>query len=496
MRTQVATISVTFVVATFSTTGFADIYHYNNVVIGDRAIGLGGAYAGVSDDASGTLYNPAGLAFAIDNDVSGSANAYYQKEITYKDISPGANFTERSEGFVPSFFGGIQKLDNMLPGLVVGFAIYSPDSEIKDQNDDIYAPSAGIQGFHRTVKANASTLDVTLAAGYRVTPNFSLGMGLGFKNIQELSQEYQLSVLSWGGAKGNGGQTTNGDYYVNDSTGKSYKVKAASMAAHASNGVEGMFRTKTINGNYSLIVRGIEPSLGAQFVFNNDLVFGGSVRTTFLSKQNYKRQIDQTSYYQFLDGSIVTKSDLDGSDIGATWNDPADYKDNSIVSPARGIATPGAEYSTAKPFSKWPTTIRGGVAWFASPTFLLTADVIHTTAATDVDENLQALARNAVTNYAAGIEYYITPSLPFRMGGFTNFDARPSLSENTFNSQLEKIDYYGGSAYLSWSETSSQFGGGAVYQVGRGKANKTGSVAQQDVVANSLTLAFSASHQL
>ena len=54
---------------------YADQYHYHNIILGDRAMGLGGAFVGVSDDASGVYYNPAGLGFALSNDISGSANA-------------------------------------------------------------------------------------------------------------------------------------------------------------------------------------------------------------------------------------------------------------------------------------------------------------------------------------------------------------------------------------------------------------------------------------
>ena len=46
----------------FSWTGFAaaDEDHYNNIIIGDRPAGMGGAYTAISDDPSGLYYNPAG----------------------------------------------------------------------------------------------------------------------------------------------------------------------------------------------------------------------------------------------------------------------------------------------------------------------------------------------------------------------------------------------------------------------------------------------------
>src|SRR3989338_10609470 len=61
---------------------FADEYHYNNIIIGDRASGMGGAYTAISDDPSGLYYNPAGIAFSFGRSLSGGAQAYHmvQKE--------------------------------------------------------------------------------------------------------------------------------------------------------------------------------------------------------------------------------------------------------------------------------------------------------------------------------------------------------------------------------------------------------------------------------
>lgn len=52
----------------------ADVFHYSNLLIGDRAIGFGGAYTAIADDASGVYYNPAGLGFALTNDEIGRAH--------------------------------------------------------------------------------------------------------------------------------------------------------------------------------------------------------------------------------------------------------------------------------------------------------------------------------------------------------------------------------------------------------------------------------------
>ena len=45
----------------FPKTADAQALYYRTIPIGERAIGLGGAYTGIADDPSATYYNPAGL---------------------------------------------------------------------------------------------------------------------------------------------------------------------------------------------------------------------------------------------------------------------------------------------------------------------------------------------------------------------------------------------------------------------------------------------------
>src|SRR5688500_11173733 len=100
-----------FGVALSGGTALADQFHYNNVLVGTRSVGMGGAFGAVSDDASGVYYNPAGLAFALSNDIQGSANAFYQKKTTYEKTLGNDDFVEESSGSLSPFFGGLQKLD-------------------------------------------------------------------------------------------------------------------------------------------------------------------------------------------------------------------------------------------------------------------------------------------------------------------------------------------------------------------------------------------------
>ena len=97
----------------WSTQVSADQYHYHNLIVGERAMGLGGAFSAVADDASGVIYNPAGLGFALSSDISGSANAIYSKKTVYKKTIANDDFTEESsQFFVFVVFDGVNQTLN------------------------------------------------------------------------------------------------------------------------------------------------------------------------------------------------------------------------------------------------------------------------------------------------------------------------------------------------------------------------------------------------
>src|SRR5438128_2039505 len=48
----------------------ADSYRYEDVPVGDRAAGMGGAFTGLANDGSAAYYNPAGLVLSKDSHIS------------------------------------------------------------------------------------------------------------------------------------------------------------------------------------------------------------------------------------------------------------------------------------------------------------------------------------------------------------------------------------------------------------------------------------------
>jgi long-chain fatty acid transport protein len=433
-------------------------------LLGDRAQGLGGAYTAISDDASGLVYNPAGLAFALSNDISGSVNAFYSRKVTYKDTLGSDPFIEESNGSVAPFFGILQKLDKYVPGLVGAFGNYFRDSDLKDQ-DDLYENktigTSQIRRFHRSVNLRSSTNYWSAAAGYRVTEKFALGFGLSYFNIDELVQEYQDAKQS---VPFNDGST-------------GWRILSQNVVTR-------------------LGVHGLEPVLGFQYVIGTDVSIGLSLRKGFLASQNI--QVDTEQRQTILTTAQVDELDQEsGFVVGTSSKQSINREKND------------------NPMGSWPATIRFGAAWFASTRFLLSADVAHYTAVTDAGE-IEAFGkavynREAVTNVMLGSEFYIVPSFPIRFGLFTNNDARPVVDEAEPNAdknetcanadwaekycgQPDHIDYIGESLFIAWVQPNSQIAVGAVLQQGSGKAQKLGDHNVQDVEASSNTFSFSATH--
>ena len=71
-------LSLIFISTNIMASGLHTVdYNYINDLIGGRATGLAGAFTAISDDPSGANYNPAGIVFAIDNQISLSVNKLY-----------------------------------------------------------------------------------------------------------------------------------------------------------------------------------------------------------------------------------------------------------------------------------------------------------------------------------------------------------------------------------------------------------------------------------
>jgi len=122
---------------------FADESHYKEVLVGDRAASMGGAYAAIADDAAGAYYNPAGMVYNSGEGMTGISNVYHylrkdHNAYQWPEDEEGLNKAEKtgSQYFVSSF--GYMKKFN---GTVIGLSFVINDSmDMRQQQEfnDIY----------------------------------------------------------------------------------------------------------------------------------------------------------------------------------------------------------------------------------------------------------------------------------------------------------------------------------------------------------------------
>lgn len=160
----------------FALPTYADEYHYNNILIGDRAAGMGGAYTAISDDPSGLFYNPAGIAYAQGSNISVSANALHQTKTVYKSaLGAGNDYERNSSALLPNFFGIIQPLGKGK----VGFSYAVPDSVIEDQNQTFYdLPGTTTTRFAINLNKSDSTYNFGPTYAMDLTNELSIGATL------------------------------------------------------------------------------------------------------------------------------------------------------------------------------------------------------------------------------------------------------------------------------------------------------------------------------
>ena len=193
----------------------ADQYHYENMLIGDRASGMAGAYSAISDDTSGIYYNPAGTVYAEGGSVSGSMNTFHRTFTEYEDVlGSGGSWKRQSSAIVPNYFGFLQPLG----GGVVGFSYAVTDSIQEDQDQlfrnivvDTPGGSIDIDRYYINFNNQDNTYKIGPSYAARLTDEFSVGITLyGYFRSQELILNQQIYYAN------NATQWTNQYFEINE----------------------------------------------------------------------------------------------------------------------------------------------------------------------------------------------------------------------------------------------------------------------------------------
>ncbi len=167
--------TLTLAVALYAGNLHADEYHYNNIIIGDRAAGLAGAYTAISDEASGLFYNPAGIVFSENLQLSASANAFHETELIYKSVLNGGDWKRKSSNIVPNFFGMTSKFGDSY----LGFSYAVTDFEVEDQ-DSRFTDISGIPLYIININNNEKVTKYGPSYATQLSDQWDFGITLYF----------------------------------------------------------------------------------------------------------------------------------------------------------------------------------------------------------------------------------------------------------------------------------------------------------------------------
>lgn len=326
----------------------ADEEHYINLMVGDRAAALGGAYTAISDGPEGAYYNPAGLAFAPVSSFSLSTNSFQYKDIVYHDIwkekdpTQTIDYYRSSLSFVPNFFGSLQKNGNS----AFAFSLTTLDSEGYDQRNRLELPVSTLtQVVTPSLVLNRSVQEAGVAYATLLSPSASFGFGL-FANYLD-NRKIQQDVSQYEGVN-----------YITIQT--SY------------------FRNQRVNS------RGV---VGGQWAATNNLTLATTISAEVPVYSVKTTQVTQFGGLVKSDGTfveelpaVVTPNDVQTKTL---WGDG--LIDNALVKSSVGMAyffspsllatvdlqgyLPIQPNDAAERVVSWNAAV--GTEWFASPNFPL-----------------------------------------------------------------------------------------------------------------------------
>lgn len=195
MKRVLAAILLLIAVLWFPVLTFGDDSHYSNILVGDRAGALAGAYTAVSDDPSGMYYNPAGIAYAAENNLSLSVNGYTSTSKEYKGVIGGRSWSRKSSGIVPNFFGMLHSWGRVNIGL--SYAV--PDQITENQYDTLFdlpsdTPGLTVAKFLVNHKTEDKTYHFGPSAAAQLTPNLSVGLTL---YAHYRASDYVSNQMAW-----------------------------------------------------------------------------------------------------------------------------------------------------------------------------------------------------------------------------------------------------------------------------------------------------------
>ncbi|MAF56235.1 MAG: aromatic hydrocarbon degradation protein [Deltaproteobacteria bacterium] len=155
----------------------ADDAHYKNMLIGERAATMGGSYVAISDDSTGCYYNPAGIAYAVGDSLSGSGNMLHKMKTVYSEAIGTEDWVRESEALVPNYFGVLKNYKNYS----FCFSYVVPEAFIEHQDLVFDNPLSKVKKYYQSLHSEDITYLMGPSAAMKFGENLSIGLTLYYQ---------------------------------------------------------------------------------------------------------------------------------------------------------------------------------------------------------------------------------------------------------------------------------------------------------------------------
>lgn len=386
----------------------SDWQHYNNFLIGDRATGMGGAYTALSDDPSGIFYNPGGLAFCGDSEISLSTIGYYTNTLKVNSLLGVSDFQlkQNDADMINGFFGGVTKLQLFSKDFYLSFGIFVPDNSNINSKIRLSSSNNGVI-YAGDQRITDSQSNYSLGISTKLFDNLGLGFTVGFLNIDH--SELLTKNITYGPFLNS---LQNYVYAVNTNT-----------------------SDKTLN------LKEFDVSLGTLYKIIPELSIGFTLI--------YKIPIYQYFSSSSLDSAIVVDSNFIPVEGTVTLDDGTIFTQH---------VNTYSSYRSSSIFNKLPTQFRFGVAWNPNAYQTLSSDIVYYSG---IQTSVPSYNLKPIFNLSFGSETIFFEQLKLRLGIFTNnWAGNATESEHVINS-----DFLGFSTGLAYSKNQkTSYGLTVVYQ--------------------------------
>jgi long-chain fatty acid transport protein len=389
----------------------ADAFNYQLLPLGQRALGIGGAFTGIADDPSAAYYNPAGLALVPDSALSASLtlNAFDRRRIErgYRTAIGEKSLRHENQPSLPVFVTLVKKIGRKHEGSRY-HAVALSTFTVSQRRLAFEVEQRGmLDGEDHADTFSATREEVTvwngLSYAYRVSPKLSLGLSAFLSYTKSTYTQEHIAVTL-------GALDPNDDSYANRrSEWETYRTRT-----FVRNGVFRLGALYQLDERTRLGIMLQPPSIHLRGV--------ASVRERLL-----------TSNGAVADGGRFFNAQQKDLSARAPW--PWEIRIGASREPltwltlALDVSLYGANGSSKEPIvavgKRTPAPDTGAIAGVGD----LTAERWHA---------------HMTSNVSLGAEAVINDKIALRAGTFTSLSAAPSVPDVSAAYSAPEVDFLGG----------------------------------------------------